>query len=174
MRIINCTVTVRPTNGPPRTEVLRLVTSLLDHKSAPARQLAMIHHRRRETENSYAEIRNRLRGAGFILRSKLPEPVCQQVYALLTVYQARCALEVQAAEQAGIDPGHVSFIVTVRLVRLATTDQAAADTATLSTAQRQVTEDLLDALLPHPGTGAASIPEVLGRSRVSPAELMCP
>jgi hypothetical protein len=148
VRIINYTVTVRATDGPAQTETFRLVTSLLNHNQAPARQLAMIYHRRWEIENSYAEMKNRLRGAGFILRSKLPELVCQEVYALLTVYQALCSLEVQAAEQAGIDPERVSFTVTVQLVRLSTTDQAAADTATLSTASRQVTEDLLDALLP--------------------------
>ncbi|MFJ8391012.1 transposase [Streptomyces sp. NPDC094438] len=55
---------------------------------APARQLAMIYHERWEIENSYAELKNRLRGAAFILRSRAPELIRQEVYALLTVYQA--------------------------------------------------------------------------------------
>lgn len=41
VRIIQYTVTVRPRVGLPRTETFRLVTSLLDHRLAPARQLAM-------------------------------------------------------------------------------------------------------------------------------------
>jgi hypothetical protein len=148
VRIINYTVTIRPVGGPPQTERFRLITSLLDHKQAPAGALVMIYHERWESENSYAEIKNRLRGAGFVLRSKLPELVCQEVYALLTVYQALCALEVHTAEQAGIDPERVSFTVTVQLVRLSTTDQAATDATTLGSTRRQVATDLLDALLP--------------------------
>lgn len=38
-----------------------------------------------EIENGFAELKNRLRGAAFILRSKAPELVCQEIYALLTV-----------------------------------------------------------------------------------------
>ena len=46
VRIITYTVTVHPTDAPPRTETFWLVTSLLDHKQAPARRLAMIYHQR--------------------------------------------------------------------------------------------------------------------------------
>ncbi len=77
------------------------------HKQAPAQQLATIYHRRWEIESSYAEIKNRLRGTGFVLRSNLPDLACQEVYALLTVYQTLCSLEVQVAEQGRIDPERV-------------------------------------------------------------------
>lgn len=50
--------------------------------------------------------------SGFILRSKAPELICQEIYALLTVYQALCVLEIHAAEQARIDPDRISFTVT--------------------------------------------------------------
>ena len=87
VRIIEYTVTIRPQAGPPRTETFRLVTSLLDHRLAPAHQLATAYHQRWEIENGFAELKNRLRGAGFILRSKAPELIYQEIYALLTVYQ---------------------------------------------------------------------------------------
>ena len=52
-----------------RIESFRLVTTLLDHKRAPAAKLAALYHQRWENENGYAELKNRLRGAAFILRS---------------------------------------------------------------------------------------------------------
>lgn len=148
VRIIQYTVTVRPRVGLPRTETFRLVTSLLDPQLAPARQLALTYHERWEIENGFAELKNRLRGAGFILRSKAPELVCQEIYALLTVYQALCALEMRAAEQARIDPDRISFTVTMQLVRLTVAAQVAADATALGTARREVVAELLNALLP--------------------------
>ncbi|MGW2207524.1 hypothetical protein [Streptomyces sp. NPDC001774] len=56
MRIIDYTITVRSVHAAPRSETFRLVTSLLDHRQAPARQLAQIYHERWEIENSYAEV----------------------------------------------------------------------------------------------------------------------
>ncbi|GAA0665177.1 hypothetical protein GCM10009535_51150 [Streptomyces thermocarboxydovorans] len=94
----------RPQDRPAQAEKFRLATSPLDHRHAPARQLAQLYHQRREIENGFAELKNRLRGAGFILRSKTPELVCQEIYALLTVYQAVCALKAHAAEQGEVDP----------------------------------------------------------------------
>lgn len=136
VRIIQNTVTVRPRVGLPHTETFRLVTRLLDHRLAPARQLAMTYHERWEIEIGFAELKNRLRGSGFILRSKAPELICQEIYALLTVYQALCALEIRAAEQAGIDPDRISFTVTVELARLKVASQAATDATTLDATRR--------------------------------------
>lgn len=148
VRIIQYTVTIRPQAGPPRTETFRLVTSLLDHQRAPAHQLAMAYHQRWEIENGFAELKNRLRGAGFILRSKAPELIYQEVYALLTVYQALCALQMRAAEHGGVDPDRISFTVTLQLARLKVAGQAAADAVTLDTARREVVTEILAALLP--------------------------
>ncbi|ARP74439.1 hypothetical protein LK07_26710 [Streptomyces pluripotens] len=41
----------------PRTKTFRLVTSLLDPKLAPARQLATAYHQRWEIENGFAELK---------------------------------------------------------------------------------------------------------------------
>jgi hypothetical protein len=136
------------TDGGAQVETYRLVTSLLDHHLAPAAQLAVLYHQRWESENGYAEIKNRLRGAGFVLRSKSPELVCPEVYALLTVYQALCSLEAQAAENAGIDPQRISFTLAVQRARLTTTGQDAADAETLRSTRRTVFTGLCDALLP--------------------------
>ena len=104
VRIIEYTVTVRAADGTTRIEPFRLATTLLDHRRAPAAGLAAIYHQRWESENGYAELKTRLRGAAFILRSRSPELVHQELFALLTVYQALCALEAEAARQAGHRP----------------------------------------------------------------------
>jgi Transposase DDE domain len=93
VRIIEYIVTVEDCGGGNRTEPFRLVTTLLDHEQAPAAQLAALYHQRWEIENSYSELKTRLRGASFILRSRSPELVCQELFAFLAVYQALCALE---------------------------------------------------------------------------------
>ncbi|MEU6497752.1 IS4 family transposase [Streptomyces sp. NPDC046984] len=63
VRIVDYTVTVRPQHRPVQVEKFRLATSLLDHRHAPARQLAQLYHQRWEIENGFAELKNRLRGA---------------------------------------------------------------------------------------------------------------
>src|SRR5262249_13804500 len=118
VRIIEYTVTARAAGGATtRIEPFRLVTTLLDDQRAPAAGLAALYHQRWESEHGYAELKSRLRGAAFILRSRSPELVRQELFALLTVYQALCALETEAAGQAGIDPDRISFTVTVRVAR---------------------------------------------------------
>jgi hypothetical protein len=68
---------------------------------APAAQVAAVYRQHRG--NCYGELKTRLRGASFILRSRSPELVCQELFAFLTVYQSLCALETEAAQTAGID-----------------------------------------------------------------------
>ena len=144
VRIVEYTVTVKTADGRSRVEPFRLVTTLLDHKRAPAAKIAATYHERWEIENGYGELKTRLRGAAFILRSKLPELVCQELFALLTVYQALCSLKCAAALTAGIDPDRVSFIVTVRVAR----DHASTSSKTAQ-ARRNAIHDILEDLLPR-------------------------
>jgi hypothetical protein len=117
VRIIEYTITIKTSDGRTRTEPFRLVTTLLNHEQAPAAEIAAVYHERWEIENGYGELKTRLRGAAFILRSKLPELVCQELFALLTVYQALCSLKCEAALTIGIDPDRISFTATVRVVQ---------------------------------------------------------
>jgi hypothetical protein len=149
VRIIEYTVTVRAAGGATRIELFRLVTTLLDHQRAPAAELAALYHERWESENGYAELKTRLRGAAFILRSRSPELVCQEMFAFLTVYQALCALETEAARQAGIDPDRISFTVTVRVARDHAASHAIITPRSLALARHQAIGDLLSDLLPR-------------------------
>jgi hypothetical protein len=149
VRIIEYTVTVRAADGTTRIELFRLVTTLLDHQRAPAAGLAALYHQRWESENGYAELKTRLRGAAFILRSRAPELVRQELFAFLTVYQALCALETEAAAQAGIDPDRISFTVTVRVARDHAASHAIITPHSLQLSRRQAIGDLLGDILPR-------------------------
>jgi hypothetical protein len=145
VRVIEYAVTVTTADGRTRTEPFRLATTLLDCERAPAAQLAAIYHERWEIENSYGELKTRLRGAGFILRSRTPDLACQELFAFLTVYQALRALGAEAATLAGTDPDRVSFTVTVRVAR----DHAAAIRRPgRDQARREAISDILASLLP--------------------------
>jgi hypothetical protein len=148
VRIIEYTVTVLATDGSSRTELFRLVTTLLDPHRAPATELADLYRQRWENENSYSEIKTRLRGAGFVLRSKSPDLVEQELYAFLCVYQALGALKVDAAHTAGIDPDRISFTVTIRTARAHIPTQPATSPHTLQQAHHNAVTDLLADLLP--------------------------
>ena len=148
VRIIEYTVTVQTADGDRKIEPFRLVTSLLDTTVAPAAELAALYHQRWESEVSYGELKTRLRGADFVLRSRSPQMVRQEMFAFLVVYQALCALRSRAAATAGLDPDRISFTVTVRLARDQVVGQAAATTAGLQRACQQTIADLLQDRLP--------------------------
>jgi hypothetical protein len=146
VRIIEYTVTVTTADGRTRTEPFRLATTLLDCERAPAAQLAAAYYERWEIENSYGELKTRLRGAGFILRSRAPDLACQELFAFLTVYQALCALRAQAAALAGTGPDRVSFTVAVRIAR----DYASAFLPPArDQARRTAIRDIIAGLLPQ-------------------------
>jgi hypothetical protein len=156
VRIIEYTVTARAADGTTRIEPFRLATTLLDHQRAPAVGLAALYHQRWESENGYAELKTRLRGAAFILRSRSSGLTRQELFAFLTVYRALCALEAEAARQAGIDPDRISFTVTVRVARDHAASHAIITPRNLDLARRQAIGDLLGDTLPPGGTGTTN------------------
>ncbi|MFI5867441.1 IS4 family transposase [Streptomyces sp. NPDC051546] len=103
----------------------RMITSILDPDEAPALELAAAYHQRWEFEVALAEIETYQRGPARPLRSKSPEMVRQEIWALLTTHYAIRNLMHQAADGAGLDPDRMSFIRSLRVVRRLVTDQAA-------------------------------------------------
>lgn len=95
----------------------RLVTTLLDHKQAPATELAALYHERWDIETAFDELKTHLRGARMVLRSKTPDLVRQEFYGLLMAHFAVRGLMHEAALQADEDPDRLSFIHAVRVVR---------------------------------------------------------
>jgi hypothetical protein len=116
IRVVEADITVTPDTGAPRTEAYRWITTLLDPEQAPAESLARLYAERWETEIAYADLKTRLRGHQRVLRSKTPDGVAQELYALLIVYQLVQLARYRAAQQRPqpVDPDRVSFTVTLR------------------------------------------------------------
>lgn len=61
--------------------IYRLITTILDHTQAAAKELAALYHERWEIETALDELKTHLRGAQIVLRSKTPELVEQEFWA---------------------------------------------------------------------------------------------
>jgi hypothetical protein len=116
VRVVEYTITITTTHET-RTEDYRLITTLLDHRRAPAEQIAALYQQRWEAETSYSFLKPRLIGADTTLRSHTPTGVTQEIYALLITYQALCRLRADAAATADLDPDRISFTLTLRAAR---------------------------------------------------------
>jgi hypothetical protein len=97
--------------------IYRLITTILDHKLAAAKELAALYHERWEIENALDELKTHLRGAQIVLRSKTPELVQQEFYGLLLAHFAIRGLMHEAALRADEDPDRLSFLHSVRVVQ---------------------------------------------------------
>lgn len=122
VRVIEYEVPDREGNG--TGELICLITSILDPSDATATELATAYHERWESETSFGEKKTYLRGPGRILRSKSPEMVRQEIWALLLTHYAIRKLMCKAADEAGLDPDRLSFIRSLRVIRRQVTDQA--------------------------------------------------
>jgi hypothetical protein len=95
----------------------RLLTTLTDHRRFPASDLVALYHQRWEIETTYLQLKASMLG-GRVLRARTPHGVTQEVYALLTVYQAlRLAMADATASQPGLDPLQASFTVALNTAR---------------------------------------------------------
>ncbi|MGW3669562.1 IS4 family transposase [Streptomyces sp. NPDC005141] len=99
----------------------RLVTTLLDHRRHPARQLAALYRERWEIESVFAEIKTFQRGARVVLSSKTPDGVLQQIWAHLLVHHALRELMLRTAATRQLDPDRISFTETLRSARRSVT-----------------------------------------------------
>jgi hypothetical protein len=95
----------------------RLLTTLLDPVAAPALQLVYAYHERWEIEILIDEVQTHQRLNGKPLRSKKPQGVLQELYALLLAHYAVRQLMYQAAVSVEIDPDRLSFVHAVRVLQ---------------------------------------------------------
>ena len=117
VRVIEYTVHSRPagshdtagSDNEDTSEVFALVTDLLDPEAHPALDLACAYPMRWECETVIAHHKTDM-GAGMaVLRSKDPEGVAQEMWALFAVYQAIHTLIGAAVDATGIPPDQISF-----------------------------------------------------------------
>jgi hypothetical protein len=92
-----------------KDKVYRLVTTLLNPRVAPARELIALYHERWEIELVIDEIKTEERAQRKVLRSKTPEGVRQELYGIYLAHYAVRVLLAQAAIEAELDPDRLSF-----------------------------------------------------------------
>ena len=87
--------------GPSGGELVTLITTILapdDPDGVPALAPAGAYAQRWEIETGFDAAKTHLRGPGQVLRSRLPELVTQEIWALLITHHAIAALATRAAE----------------------------------------------------------------------------
>jgi len=112
-------------DGRDPTGPFRLITTLLDHREAPAAELAAAYTQRWEIETAFDELKTHQRGPRAVLRSKSPDLVTQEIWGHLCCHYAIRSLMFDAAEHAGHDPDRVSFVAALRISRRSIAQQGA-------------------------------------------------
>jgi hypothetical protein len=116
VRIIECQITIA-TTASTQTGTYRLATTLLDHRRYPAFDLVTLYHQRWEIETAYFEIKKTMLGRR-VLRARTLPGITQEIYALLTVYQAiRIAIADTTLTAPGTDPDRASFTTALQAAR---------------------------------------------------------
>lgn len=118
VRVVEYTLTNRDSE-----QRYRLLTSIIDPDQAPAADLAGL-YQRWEFEIMLDELETHQQGGRRVLRSKLPELVEQELWAMLLTHYAIRDLMREAADDVGIDPDRLSFIRSLRVVRRQISRQA--------------------------------------------------
>ena len=111
VRVIEYTVLTAPEEGGEEeaSEVFCLVTDLTDIEEHPALDLACCYPDRWGCETVIGRHKTDMGEGQPVLRSKDPEGVLQEMWALLAVYQALCKIIGIGATALGIPPAKISF-----------------------------------------------------------------
>ncbi|MCX5582937.1 IS4 family transposase [Streptomyces erythrochromogenes] len=146
VRVIDAEISIRTAQGT-RTGHYRLLTTLTDSSAHPADELVRLYHERWEIETAYAELKSTILG-GHVLRARTPDGVEQEVWALLTAYQAlRTAMTDATDSIPGTDPDRAGFTTALAAARdqlvLAAGIIAGTDTDLVGTIGRHVLAQLL-------------------------------
>jgi hypothetical protein len=116
LRIVQAQVGLHKADGTVHTETWRLATTVTDHRLAPARELIECYHRRWEVETAFLGLKvTILRGR--ILRSRSPELLDQEIWALLCLYQLLTSAISLALAGTGLDRSRGSFHEAVHAAR---------------------------------------------------------
>jgi hypothetical protein len=117
----------RPGHG----ERHRLVSTLLDERQYPARELIGLYHQRWEIEIANDELKTHQLARLVDLRSRTPQGVRQEIYGVLLAYNAVRGLMHEAALAEQIDPRRLSFLDSLRVIRDTVADMRNARTEQL-------------------------------------------
>ncbi|MEW2468194.1 IS4 family transposase [Streptomyces sp. NPDC046994] len=129
-------------------KAVHLDTSLLGTEQYPADELIALYRQRWEIELAFDEIKNHL-GPGGPLRSRTPEAVRQELWALLAVHQAvRRFAHDAAANGPVLDADRLSYLRCVRIARRSVPSQHGTSRRTLTNAWKGAIQEARSRLLP--------------------------
>ena len=134
----------RPGHG----ERHRLVTTLLDERQYPARELISLYHQRWEIEIANDELKTHQLARLVDLRSRTPQGVRQEIYGVLLAYNAVRGLMHEAALAEQIDPRRLSFLDSLRVIRDTVADMRNARTEQLPILYRGMLKLIAQCRLP--------------------------
>jgi len=109
VRLIRAAVTIRG-----RRSVIWLVTSLVDEKRYPARDIVELYVRRWRIETLFREVKIDL--SADVLRSQTPQGIRKEIIARLLAVNIVHLIILEAAEQHQIDPVRISFVHALRAI----------------------------------------------------------
>lgn len=141
---------LNPQRGNPN-ETHRLVTSLLDEKQYPAKELVSLYHERWEIELSFDELKTHLfkrsRRQSFF-RSQRKEGVIQELYGLLIIYFVIRSLMQEAAQKHDLAPRRLSFTSCVQILRRGIVRMQAMRFEKLADSYQDLLNEMAASLLP--------------------------
>jgi hypothetical protein len=94
-----------------------LLTSLLDAKKYPAREIVALYHERWELELGYDEMKTHMLNREEAIRSRTPAGVRQELWGVFLAYNMVRLEMARVAVEAKIEPTRISFIESLRLIR---------------------------------------------------------
>ena len=130
-------------------QVYRLATTWLNPRTAPALELIDCYHERWEVEVVLDEIKTHQRLQQPVLRSRTPEGVRQEVYALLLAHYAVRAVMHQAACQAEVNPDRLSFTDAIFVLAETTRELAQVERSQQEPLRQEMCARLTAQLLPE-------------------------
>jgi hypothetical protein len=130
-------------------QIYRLATTWLNPRPAPALDLIACYHERWEVEVILDEIKTHQRLQQPVLRSRTPDGVRQEVYALLLAHYAVRTLMHQAACQAKVDPDRLSFTDAIFVLSETTRELAQVERSQQDPLRQEMCARLAAQLLPE-------------------------
>jgi Insertion element 4 transposase N-terminal/Transposase DDE domain len=158
-RLVEFDVQVADSAGRRRTSRFRVLTTLTDHHTYPAKDIAAVYAERWQVELAYYRIKVTLRGPGVVLRGQTPALARQEIWGLLVVYNRLCDLAARTAADLGVDPDEICFVAVLRHSRSHL--ETAAHRCTCTYPGQDATQALLTAIAAYPRNRT-------GRQRTSP------
>jgi Transposase DDE domain/Insertion element 4 transposase N-terminal len=116
-RLVTFTVTTTTRSGRTKTTQLRVLTTLLDHKAFPAREIAALYAQRWQIETAFLHLKKTVRGPRRALRGQSPQLARQEAWALLLIHNIVATAAARAAARDQADPRLIPFTAVLGLIR---------------------------------------------------------